>query len=64
MLELRNVLNIKEFSGKLRSKKVLKIKFKPPSCKTSVLENILGRFVFGNKTSPLPIVFRKEFCFP
>ena len=58
-LELRNVLNInKEFSGKLRSKKVLKT-----LCKT----NVLGRFVGTFGTSPPPPVaniFRKNFRFP
>ena len=55
---------ISNFLGKLRSKKDLKTKFKPPLCKTSVLENILGRFVFGKKSPPSPVVFRKMFCFP
>ena len=55
---------ISNFFGKLRSKKVLKTKFKPPLCKTSVLENILGRFVFGNKSPPSPPSFSgKSFAF-
>ena len=51
---------IRNFFGKLRSKKVLKTKFKPPLCKTSVLENILGRFVFGNKSPPSPRRFPEK----
>ena len=48
--------------GKLRSKKFLKTKFKPPLCKTSVLENILVLFS-ETKVPPPPVVFRKKFCF-
>jgi hypothetical protein len=51
---------IRNFFGKLRSEKDLKTKFKPPLCKTSVLENILGRFVFGNKSPPSPRRFPEK----
>jgi hypothetical protein len=57
MLELRNY---KEFFWKIKVEKVLKTKFKPPLCKTSVLENILGRFVFGNKSPPSPRRFAEK----
>ena len=53
MLELRNVLNIKEFSGKFRSK-------------TSVLK-IFGTFCFRkhNVNLPLPVanICGEKFCF-
>ena len=44
MLELLNVLNIKEFSGKLRSKKSGKLNLSHHYVKL-VFENFLGRFV-------------------
>ena len=55
MLELRNVLNIKEFSGKLRSKK---LNLRPPYVKL-VFENFLGRLFLETKRQPtLPPFFR------
>ena len=48
MLELRNY---KEFFWKIKVGKGLK---------TSVLENILGRFVFGNKSPPSPRRFPEK----
>jgi hypothetical protein len=44
MLELLNVLNIKEFSGKLRSKKSEKLNLSHHYVKL-VFENFLGHFV-------------------
>jgi hypothetical protein len=47
MLELRNVLNIKEFSGKLRSKKVWNTEFKPP-------QKVFETFCFWKQNVDLP----------
>jgi hypothetical protein len=44
----------------LRNYKELFWKIEAPLCKTSVLENILGRFVFGNKSPPSPRRFPEK----
>jgi hypothetical protein len=58
MLELRNVLNIKEYCEKLRSKKLGKRIFNPPIIPKKVWEICLGRFtVFARKRRPpLPLL--------
>ena len=67
MLELRNVLNIKKFSGKLRSKKIWRLKLSPDYIKL-VFEKFFGTFCFRKQNvDPLPPpanIFRKNFCFP
>jgi hypothetical protein len=68
MLELRNVLNIKEFSRKLRSKKAGKTKFKPPLRKNSVWKKFWDVLFSETKRRPPPPtvakIFRKNFRFP
>ena len=56
MLELRNVLNIKEYSEKLRSKKLGKHIFNTQIMPKKVWEIFLGRFIFARKRRPrLPL---------
>jgi hypothetical protein len=57
MLEL---WNYKGCFWKIEVEKGLKTKFNPPLCKTSILENILGHFVFGNKSPPSPRRFPEK----
>ena len=61
MLELRNVLNIKELSRKLRSKKVGKTKFKPSLRKNSVWKKFWDVLFSETKRRPPPPHRRQHF---
>jgi hypothetical protein len=68
MLELWNVLNIKEYCEKLRSKKLGKLVFLTLRLSQKSFGNIFGTFYFRTKTStssapspPVANIFRKIF---